>query len=84
MSQPGFDPSFGNLTCLSTPMSSDRTKQICLWMTIYIYMEKGKRKVERDRRAERELEREKKKERREILEKLYGMYIKSKLFSRLK
>ena len=23
--------------CLATLMSSDRTKQICLWMTIYIY-----------------------------------------------
>ena len=38
LSQPGFDPSFGNLACLVTLMSSDRTKQICLWMTIYIYM----------------------------------------------
>ena len=24
--------------CLATVMSSDRTKQICLWMTIYIYI----------------------------------------------
>ena len=24
--------------CLATLMSSDRTKQICLWMTIYIYI----------------------------------------------
>ena len=31
LSQPGFDPSFGNLACLATLMSSDRTKQICLW-----------------------------------------------------
>ena len=37
LSQPGFDPSYGNLVCLATLMSSDRTKQICLWMTIYIY-----------------------------------------------
>ena len=34
LSQPGFDPSY----CLATLMSSDRTKQICLWMTIYIYI----------------------------------------------
>ena len=33
LSQPGFDPSFW-----ITLMSSDRTKQICLWMTIYIYI----------------------------------------------
>ena len=26
-SQPGFDPSFGNLACLATPKCSDRTKQ---------------------------------------------------------
>ena len=26
-SQPGFDPSFGNLACLATLKSSDRTKQ---------------------------------------------------------
>ena len=38
MSQPGFDPSYGKLVCLATLMSSDRTKQICLWMTIYIYV----------------------------------------------
>ena len=38
MSQPGFDPSYGNLVCLATVLSSDRTKQICLWMTIYIYI----------------------------------------------
>ena len=38
LSQPGFDASFGNLACLATLMSSDRTKQICLWMTIYIYI----------------------------------------------
>ena len=38
LSQPGFDPSYGNLVCLATLMSSDRTKQICLWMTIYIYI----------------------------------------------
>ena len=33
----GFDPSFGNLATLK---SSDRTKQICLWMTriYYIYI----------------------------------------------
>ena len=30
-------PSYGNLVCLATLMSSDRTKQICLWKTIYIY-----------------------------------------------
>ena len=36
LSQPGFDPSFWNLACLATLKSSDRTKQICLWMTIYI------------------------------------------------
>ena len=24
--------------CLATLMSSDRTKHICLWMTIYIYI----------------------------------------------
>ena len=38
MSQPGFDPSFGNLACVATLKSSDRTKQVCLWMTIYIYI----------------------------------------------
>ena len=38
MSQPGFDPSYEKLVCLATLMSSDRTKQICLWMTIYIYI----------------------------------------------
>ena len=38
LSQLGFDPSYGNLVCLATLMSSDRTKQICLWMTIYIYI----------------------------------------------
>ena len=38
LSQPGFDRSFRHLVCLATPMSSDRTKQICLWMTIYIYI----------------------------------------------
>ena len=37
LSQLGFDPSFENLACLVTLMSSDRTKQICLWMTIYIF-----------------------------------------------
>ena len=40
--QPGFDPGYGKLICLATLMSSDRTKQICLWMTIevsiYIYV----------------------------------------------
>ena len=36
--EPGFDPSFGKLICLATLMSSDRTKQICMWMTIYIYI----------------------------------------------
>ena len=35
LSQPGFDPSYRKLVCLATPMSSDRMKQICLWMTIY-------------------------------------------------
>ena len=29
LSQPGFDPSFGNLACLAKLMSSDGTKQIC-------------------------------------------------------
>ena len=33
LSQPGFDPSFGNLACLATLMSSERTKQIGLWMS---------------------------------------------------
>ena len=37
LSQPGFDPSFRNLVCLATLKSSDRTKQICLWITIYIF-----------------------------------------------
>ena len=37
LSQLGFDPSYGKLVCLATLMSSDRMKQICLWMTIYIY-----------------------------------------------
>ena len=36
LSQPGFGPGYGKLVCLATLMSSDRTKQICLWMTIYI------------------------------------------------
>ena len=40
-SQLGFDPSFGNLACLATLKSSDRTKPICLWMTIYIYIYKN-------------------------------------------
>ena len=30
-------PAMGSY-CLATLMSSDRTKQICLWMTIYIYI----------------------------------------------
>ena len=38
LSQPGFDLSYGNLVCLATLMSSDSTKQICLWMTIHIYI----------------------------------------------
>ena len=38
LSQPGFNPSYGKLMYLATLMSSDRTKQICLWMTIYIYI----------------------------------------------
>ena len=38
LSQSGFDPSYGKLICLATLMSSDRTKQSCLWMTIYIYI----------------------------------------------
>ena len=33
-----FDPSFGNLACQATLKISDRTKQICLWMTLYIYI----------------------------------------------
>ena len=36
LSLPGFDPCYGNLVCLATLMSSNRTKQICLWMTICI------------------------------------------------
>ena len=35
-SQPSFNPSFGNLACLATLKSSDRMKQVCLWMTIYM------------------------------------------------
>ena len=35
-SQPGVDPSFGNLACLATLKSSDRMKQVSLWMTIYM------------------------------------------------
>ena len=38
LSQPGFDANYGKLVCLATLMSSDGTKQICLWMTIYIYI----------------------------------------------
>ena len=38
LSQPSFNSSFGNLDCLATLKSPDRTKQICLWMTIYIYI----------------------------------------------
>ena len=42
LSYPGFDPGYGKLICQATLMSSDRTKQICLWMTIdlsiYIYI----------------------------------------------
>ena len=38
LSQPGFDPGYGKLICQATLMSSDRTKQICLWVTIYIYI----------------------------------------------
>ena len=37
LSQPGFDPGYGKLIYLATLISSDRTKQICLWMTIYVY-----------------------------------------------
>ena len=38
-SQPGFDPSFENLTWVATLKSSDRTKQsICGWQYIYIYI----------------------------------------------
>ena len=38
-SQPGFDPSFGNLVCLATLMNSDWTKQsVCGWQYIYIYI----------------------------------------------
>ena len=46
-SHPGFNPSFGNLACLATLKSSDRTKQVCLWMTytyIYIYSDQSRRK----------------------------------------
>ena len=38
LSQQGFDPSFGNLASVAILKSSDRTKQVCLWMTIYIYI----------------------------------------------
>ena len=38
LSLSGFNPSYGKLVCLATLMSSDRTKQICLWMNIYIYI----------------------------------------------
>ena len=37
LSQLGFDPGYGKLICLATLMSSDRTKQICPWMTVEIY-----------------------------------------------
>ena len=46
LSQPGFDPSYGKLVCLTTLMNSDRTKQICLWMTIYIYILKSLGEIE--------------------------------------
>ena len=44
--------------CLPTLMSSDRTKQICLWMTIYIGVERERlrdamRKREKTERNER-------------------------------
>ena len=38
LSQPGFDPSYGKLVCQATLMISDWTKQICMWVTIYIYV----------------------------------------------
>ena len=38
LSQPGFDLSYGKLICLASLWSSDRTKQTCLWMTIYDYI----------------------------------------------
>ena len=38
LSQPSFNPGYGKLICLATLMSSNRTKQICLWMSIYIYI----------------------------------------------
>ena len=38
LSQPGFEPSFGNLAYLATLKSSDRTKQVCLRMSIYIHI----------------------------------------------
>ena len=38
LSQPGFDPSFGNLACLAPLKSSDGTKHICLWMILFIYI----------------------------------------------
>ena len=37
LSQPDFDPSFGNLACLATLKSSDRTKQVDDNIYIYIY-----------------------------------------------
>ena len=37
LSQLGFDLSYGKLVCLATLLSSDRTKQISPWITIYIY-----------------------------------------------
>ena len=43
-------PAMGSY-CLATLMSSDRTKQICLWMTIYIYIYR-----EREREREREID----------------------------
>ena len=35
LSQPGFDPGYAKVISLTTLMSSDRMKQICLLMTIY-------------------------------------------------
>ena len=39
LSQPAFDPVYGKLICLATGENkTERTKQICLWMTIEIYV----------------------------------------------
>ena len=43
LSQPGFDPSFGNLACLATAKSCDTTKQSVFgWLYIYTLRISGK------------------------------------------